>query len=216
MDLAPYLSGSGERILAGVTGKVHGGKGEIYIAKAAVVGIDRHLIALQMAVVDALGIAMSLNSIDTGQGQHVPGSRHFDGRADDCNRIGAKGGPLMPATLLNRYAVRYVEYLLAHGFQVGEGGPHAAILLGPARTHWNTSALSHVSHIHTSIFKRALPGAIEGEAEDWDDCGEEVQEKEEGEGGVEVKKEVGESISLSSPPNLAPALAAVSPPRCIS
>lgn len=194
MDLTPYLQASGERILKGVTGKVHGGKGEIFIAKAAVIGIDRHLMALQMAVVDELGIAMSLNSLDTGQGEHVPGSRHFDGRADDCNLMGAKGGPLMPATLLNRYTKRYVELLLAHGFRAGEGGPHAAILWGPVGTQYNPSKKSHLTHVHTSIFKRALPGAPAGEEEDVDSCGEAGEEKsseEEGERSKEVVKKVG-------------------------
>jgi hypothetical protein len=174
IDLSPYLCASGDRILKGVTGKVHDGPGQIWIRKAPLVGIDRHLFTLLTLSVDALGIGMSLDSIDTGRGIHTPGSRHFDGRAADCDLMGARGGPLLPATLLNRYVRRYVLFLLARGFQVGENGPHAAILWGPVGSKYNTSDKSHLSHVHTSIYRKSLPGAMEGEEEDT--CGEEPPE----------------------------------------
>jgi hypothetical protein len=194
MDLTPYLAGSGERILKGVTGKVHDGKGQITIAKAAVVGVDHNLIRLLMLVVDELGIAMSLNSLDTGE--HVPASRHYDGRAADCNLIGAKGGPLMAATLANRYAVRYAEYLGQHGCRHYERGPWGSVLLGPVHTSLNQTGASHTGHIHTSVYR--LPGAP-AEA---DGHPQELFASPEGEEEVEEKRDRGDS--LSSPSRLQP------------
>jgi hypothetical protein len=194
MDLQPYLTASGERILKGVTGKVHGGKGEIFIAKAAVIGIDHHLMALLMAVVDELGIAMSLNSIDTGT-EHVPSSRHFSGRAVDCSMIGAKGGPLMPATLLNRYAVRYAQYLGQHGFRPYEQGPWPAVLLGPARTSLNQTGAPHIHHLHTSI-AAGRPSAAAEEDGHGAESEESFSAKDEGKAGGVLKQRLNRADCL--------------------
>jgi hypothetical protein len=193
MDLQPYLTASGERILKGVTGKVHGGKGEIFIVRAAVIGVDRHLMALLMAVVDELRIAMSLNSLDTGE--HAPHSRHFSGRAADCSMIGAKGGPLMPATLLNRYAVRYAEFLGAHGMRHYEQGPWGAVLLGPVHTSLNQTGTAHVHHLHTSI-AAGRPSAAAEEDGHGAESEESFSAKEEGKAGGVLKQRLNRADCL--------------------
>lgn len=143
------LVASGKRGLAGQTGEIYKGHGSIAIAKAAKIGVDLHLWAVLKLAVDALGLPISISSIDTGK--HVAGSRHYDGRAVDISRVGLNGGKWRPATVQNAEAGKLVAWLLANGFRVGEGGPWAACLFGPPHSEHNSSSIDHSDHLHVSL-----------------------------------------------------------------
>lgn len=143
------LKGSGSRILNGKQGMLYVGKGRIECSRAAHTGIDANLWSALKLAVDDLGIVIIVNSIDTGQ--HTPNSRHYVGCAVDINRVGTVTGKLLGATLGNPAAMMLVSYLQRSGFRVGEGGPWAALLFGPAHTALNPTDLPHTNHLHVSI-----------------------------------------------------------------
>lgn len=157
--IAPtLLIASGRRVLAGQSGEVHIGAGKISIARAPIHGVDDHLWLILKLAVDDLRLPVLVSSVDTGQ--HVPGSRHYDGRAVDISKVGLAGGRWKPATLNNADAGHLANWLLANGFRIGEGGPWPAILFGPPHTRLNPSSIDHSTHLHVS-----LPKVVPGEAE---------------------------------------------------
>src|SRR5947199_5488120 len=120
MDLSRYWHASGKRILAGITGSVHQGVGQVLLTVAPLAGLDEHLVKTLMAVADILELQIVVGSCDTGQ--HVPGSRHYKGCAVDIIRIGAMGKPALTASLDNLHAVELYDYLQGAGWHIGEGG----------------------------------------------------------------------------------------------
>lgn len=152
-DLSGYLKASGVRINGGKEGVWYDdGKGKITCVKAPVVGIDSHLLTLTEDVVSDLGLSLTINSVDTGQ--HVPDSRHYDGRAEDIDELHPYGSDPIPVTLANPHAVAFVDHLIANGFTAGhENGPYAAVLFGPVGTKWNMTDVPHEHHIHVSVWE---------------------------------------------------------------
>jgi hypothetical protein len=152
-DISQYLKASGQRVNGGKLGIwFNDGKGVLDCTKAPKIGIDSHLLKLEEIVASDLGLVLTINSVDTGQ--HVPGSRHYDGRATDIDYIELYGADPNPATLANPHAVAFVEHLIACGFVAGhENGPHAAVLFGPVGTKWNATTLDHRGHVHVSVYK---------------------------------------------------------------
>jgi hypothetical protein len=156
MPLTDFLNASGQRVHAGVTGEIYTSPtGEIWIGKAAIRGVDTMLWGVLKHCVDVLGLRIWCSSIDTGQ--HAPASRHYQGRAVDISRVCKKGQPGDLATVENPEAVRLVNYLLAHGFRIGEryrGQQQPGVIFGPPHTKWNPIAGDHTHHIHVSLPKR--------------------------------------------------------------
>ena len=152
-DITPYLIASGNLVLVGQTGRIHDASekdgGILEIARAPIRGIDSHLWMAIKTAVDELKLHVILSSIDTGT--HAVNSRHYTGRAADSNRIGSANGMVMVASSRNDHAVRLVQWLLAHGFHIGEGKPWAAILFGPVQSHFNPTDIDHSTHLHLSL-----------------------------------------------------------------
>lgn len=153
IDLSPFLKASGDRLNGGKDGVWYDdGAGKITCSRAPRIGIDSHLLVLTEDAVSDLRLSVTVNSVDTGQ--HVPGSRHYDGRAEDIDEIHAYGGEPEVATLENPHAVAFVEHLISNGFVAGhENGPHAAVLFGPVGTKWNATDVDHSTHVHVSVWK---------------------------------------------------------------
>jgi hypothetical protein len=157
MPLSQFLHAGPTRVHAGEIGLIYGpnqgGKGRLSISKASAHGINENLWACLKIAVDALGLSLNINSIDTGQ--HVPTSRHYDGRAVDINHIGTAGadrGSLPQTTASNPHAVALLRFLVDNGFVAGhENGPHAAVLLGPIGSKWNATDVDHATHMHVSL-----------------------------------------------------------------
>lgn len=148
------LKASGARILKGISGSVYKHGGQILITKAAVKGIDSNLLKILEAVVDDLGIVITLDSIDTGE--HVPASRHYHGTAVDIDRVYAVGQEPKIANLANYEARKLVVWLIDQGFTAGhENGPYPAVLFGPVGTKWNQTRIAHQNHVHVSLHPAA-------------------------------------------------------------
>lgn len=159
MPLTDFLNASGQRVHAGQVGRVYDKVGEIWISKASIKGVDANLWGCLKHCVDVLGLKIQVNSTDTGF--HVANSRHYQGRAVDINRIdrapGGPGAPTHVAELANVEALRLVNYLLAHGFGIGErkrGTSQPGIIFGPPGHRFNPTLLEHSTHLHVSLPKR--------------------------------------------------------------
>jgi len=160
MSLADFKFGSGHRILAGQQGLLYDGRGEIWVAKPSIHGPDENLWGALKVGVEALRVKIMLSSIDTGQ--HVPNSRHYEGRAADVSMISSRDHVgWQPAVLANRAAVQFVNFYRQHGWRVGEGGNWPAFLMGPVGGAWNPSKVPHEHHIHLSIGRAYQPGVTE-------------------------------------------------------
>lgn len=152
-DISAYLRASGQRVNKGKLGEwFDDSHGRLVCTKAPRVGIDSHLLKLAEIVASDLGLVLTLNSIDTGT--HVPGSRHYDGRAFDTDEMHAYGEAPHPVNAGNPHAVALVDHLVLCGFVAGhENGPHAAVLFGPVGTKWNMTDVPHDGHVHVSVYK---------------------------------------------------------------
>src|SRR5436190_17226840 len=144
MRLEDYHTGSGQRILAGVTGSVHAGKGQVILTIPPRVGMDSHLAHALEILADDLELEIVVGSVDTGV--HVPHSRHDIGCAGDIIRIGEMGHRAAPVSIANPYAVSLVNYVLRYGWHIGEGSPAPGVLFGPVHTSFNPTAIPHGSH----------------------------------------------------------------------
>lgn len=160
MPLTDFLNAANQRVHQGETGCVYSKVGEIWISRASIKGVDANLWGALKHCVDVLGLKINVNSIDTSQ-EHAPNSRHYQGRAVDINRIdrmpGPTTAPLARATLGNSDAVRLVNYLLAHGFGIGErkrGTSQPGVIFGPPHSKFNPIAGDHSTHLHVSLPKR--------------------------------------------------------------
>lgn len=152
-DISQYLKASGQRVNKGDLGVwFDNGKGKLFCTKAPKTGIDSHLLKLAEIVASDLGLSFTLDSVDTGQ--HVPGSRHYDGRAFDCDVMSAYGQTAEPVDATNPHVIAFVDHLVLCGFSAGhENGPYAAVLFGPVGTKWNQTDVPHAHHVHVSVFK---------------------------------------------------------------
>ena len=131
------------------------GKGKIAVTNAPIRGMEPRLLTLIETMVDALGFSLVILSVDTGQ--HVVGSRHYEGRAADITDIHVYGRDPDPVSVTNPHAVAMVQWLVNHGFTAGhENGPYDAVLLGPCGTRWNATSIAHEHHAHVSV-KREQP-----------------------------------------------------------
>lgn len=161
VSIKAYEIGSGVRILKGKTGTLYTGKkGSIIVAKAARVGVDSHLWAALSLAVEAVGICVVLNSIDTGT--HAPTSRHYVGCAVDSDSMGSDHLRLTAVTVANPHAIALVKWLLAQGWKNHEGGPFPGLMLGDVHTTYNATGVPHSHHLHVSI--QRPPGVGEEEA----------------------------------------------------
>lgn len=142
-----------ERVNAGKAGLWwDSGKGKIVCARAPVRGIEQRLLTLTEELVDAHGLSIVISSVDTGA--HVPGSRHYQGRAEDITDVHVYGHEPEPVSLANPHALAMVHWLVDHGFHAGhENGPYDAVLLGPVGTEWNATKIDHSTHAHISVRK---------------------------------------------------------------
>lgn len=159
MPLTDFLNASGQRVHAGETGCVYNRVGQIWISRASVKGVDANLWGALKHCVDVLGLKINVNSVDTGG--HVANSRHYQGRAVDINRIDRVGSPFVApshvAELANVEALMLVNYLLAHGFGIGErkrNQSQPGVIFGQPGYKWNPTSLDHSTHLHVSIVKR--------------------------------------------------------------
>lgn len=152
-DISAYLKASGQRVNKGKIGTwFDDGHGKLACIKAPRIGIDEHLLLLAQAVASDLGLVLTINSVDTGK--HVPGSRHYDGRAFDTDEMHAYGQEPELVSAANAHAVALVDHLVLCGFTAGhENGPYPAVLFGPVGTHWNATTIDHSSHVHVSVYK---------------------------------------------------------------
>ena len=158
MPIESFLNASGIRIKRGMKGLVYDGTGQIYFSKAPKIGIDSNLWACLKIAVDQTGLAVEVSSVDTGR--HVPGSRHYQGRAADIHVVIRVGNKLVGtnANLANAEASKFYHYLLDHGFHVGEGRAWPAVIWGPPHTHTNPTGIPHDSHLHVSLPRRRDKG----------------------------------------------------------
>lgn len=161
MSIHDLEHASGERIMKGIAGKVYSNVGSVIFQKAPVVGIDANLFGVLKAAADACSLCLSVSSIDTGS--HVPGSRHYQGRAADVDEIGPSPEKLAEVRVGGPASEKLANWLYDEGFHYGEGGPWPAILFGPPHTLRNPSAIPHEHHIHVSI--GPLPGGAEDATE---------------------------------------------------
>lgn len=155
MPLADFLNASGNRIMKGMKGEVYSNVGQIYFEKAPKIGIDANLWACLKIAVDQTGLAIEVNSIDTGE--HVKNSRHYQGRAVDIHIVVRAGNELSQhanAYLTNGEASKFYHYLLEHGFNVGEGKAWPAVIWGPVHTHTNPTGIDHQNHLHVSLGRK--------------------------------------------------------------
>lgn len=155
MPLTDFLEASGKCVHAGETGCLYDSKGQIWVSKAAIKGVDTNLWGALKHCVDVLGIKVNINSIDTGK--HAYNSRHYQGRAVDINKVSLVSHPFQQAMLDNVEALRLVNYLLANGFKVGERnkwGSHSGILFGPIKSKYNPTLVEHSTHLHLGLVKR--------------------------------------------------------------
>jgi hypothetical protein len=157
MPVEEYLTASGRRVHGGEAGVVYSETGTILFHRAPVKGIDENLFAVLKIAVDQMGLYLVISSIDTGH--HVPGSRHYDGRAADISRVGSSSRTVKSAGLSNPFASRLATYLQRHGFRVGEGGPWPGLLWGPVQSPLNPTSIPHDTHLHCSLPRRPGEGA---------------------------------------------------------
>jgi hypothetical protein len=126
------------------------GKGKIAVINAPTRGMELRLLRITEQMVDAKGLSIVVLSIDTGK--HVPGSRHYQGRAVDVTDVHLYGQNPEPVSLANPHAVAMVEWFIGHGFVAGhERGPYDAVLFGPVGSKWNATQIPHEHHVHASI-----------------------------------------------------------------
>lgn len=149
--LSLYQSGSGVRIWKGQSGLLYHAHGELYVARAPVVGLDSHLADDLKAVCDALGLRLYLNSIDTGT--HVPGSRHYRGLAVDCDQVALATRDWTPVSAENHEARLLVRLLVSQGFQHHEGANVPCVLLGAPFSEFNGTSIPHAGHLHISVWR---------------------------------------------------------------
>ena len=156
MPIQDFETASGNRIMAGKKGLVYSSTGQIHFVNAPVKGIDQNLWACLKIAVDQTGLFIRVNSVDTGA--HVPGSRHYQGRAVDIDQVVRAGvdlgrlpASLSSANLTNREAAKFYRYLRENGFHIGEGRPWPAVIWGPPHSHINPTSINHSTHIHVSL-----------------------------------------------------------------
>ncbi len=144
-------------MLKGQHGKVYGpgvpgyegATGVITLTTPPLRGLDDRLFRILRMMVDELGVSINILSVDTGQ--HVPGSRHYHGRAVDVDHIGG-----LPVGWANSHIDqgRVQHWLRSHCFGPAEDGLDGhvrALLFGPPESSGNRSSLPHLHHMHISV-----------------------------------------------------------------